>query len=60
MPKLNRMQKLMDQRLPIWQKLPRSKKVKWIKSGKDPVMTLAWTIYKYLRNNFFGEVDNDG
>lgn len=49
----------MDLRKEIWYRLPLAKKRAWITSGKDPIMTLAWTIYKYLRDNFFGrEVDN--
>jgi hypothetical protein len=43
----------MDARLTIWQRLPDAKKKAWIVSGKDPIMTLAWDIYKYLKNNFF-------
>ena len=49
----------MDLRKEIWDRLPLAKKKAWITSGKDPIMTLAWNIYRYLRNNFFGqEVDN--
>lgn len=46
----------MDDRLPVWQKLSDEKKKKWVTSGKDPIMTLAWNIYKYLRDNFFERV----
>lgn len=49
----------MDLRKKIWDRLPLQKKKAWITSGKDPLMTLAWNIYRYLRDNFFGqEVDN--
>ena len=49
----------MDLRKPIWDRLPLAKKKAWITSGKDPIMTLAWNIYRYLRDNFFRqEVDN--
>jgi len=58
-PKLLKLKNLMDQRLPIWQKIPREKKKKWVQSDKDPIMGIAWDVYKYLNNNFFGEV-NDG
>lgn len=52
---------LMDARLAVWKKLPDAKKKAWITSGKDPVMTLAWGSYKYLRDNFFGQgVDDNG
>lgn len=46
---------LMDARLDVWRRIPDAKKLAWVKSGKDPVMTLAWNVYKYLRDNFFGE-----
>ncbi|GAG85791.1 unnamed protein product [marine sediment metagenome] len=58
-PKIVALKNLMDLRKPIWDKLPVEKKKKWIKSGKDPIMTLAWQIFKYLRNNFFEEGVND-
>ena len=49
----------MDLRKEIWDKRPYEKKKQWITSGKDPMMTLAWNIYRYLRDNFFDqEVDN--
>lgn len=53
-PKIQQLKDAMDLRKPIWDKLPVNKKIAWIQSGKDPIMWLAWTIYKYLRNNFFG------
>ena len=53
------MKTLMDARLEVWNRLPDEKKIAWVKSGKDPVMTLAWNVYRYLRDNFFGQgVDN--
>lgn len=45
----------MDLRKEIWGRLPLAKKRAWVTSGKDPLMTLAWQIYRYLRNNFFRE-----
>ena len=54
-PKIQQFKNQMDLRKPVWDKLPDSKKKKWITSGKDPIMTTAWQIYKYLRNNFFTE-----
>lgn len=57
--RITQLRNAMDLRLPIWQKLPVAKKKAWITSGKDPIMTLAWNTYRYLRDNFFGsEVDN--
>jgi len=46
---------LLDQRKPFWDRMPIEKKRMWIKSGKDPVMNLAWDVFKYLNNNFFRE-----
>lgn len=51
--RVNQLKTAMDERLVVWNRLPDDKKKKWVKSGKDPIMTLAWEIYKYLRNNFF-------
>jgi hypothetical protein len=49
----------MDKRLEVWNRLPTEKKKAWVTSGKDPLMTLSWQIYRYLRDNFFNqEVDN--
>jgi hypothetical protein len=53
-PKIQQLKDAMDLRKPIWNKLPAAKKIVWIQSDKDPVMGLAWSVYKYLRNNFFG------
>ena len=57
-PHINRLKTELDKRQIIWNKLSRAKKEQWIQSGRDPIMTLAWQIFKYLRNNFFGEVDD--
>ena len=46
----------LDKRLSIWQKISIEKKIKWVKSDKDPIISLAWDTYVYLRDNFFGEV----
>lgn len=54
-PKLLQLKNLMDERKEIWAKLPVAKKKAWIQSDKDPIMGIAWDVYKYLRNNFFGE-----
>jgi hypothetical protein len=55
-PKLNKLKTLMDARKAIWDKLPDEKKLKWVKSDKDPIMALAVTVYKYLDKNFFGDL----
>ena len=59
-PKIQDLKTAMDSRKVIWDKISPDKKKKWVVSGKDPIMTLAWSIYRYLRDNFFDErVDND-
>jgi len=58
-PKLNKLKNLMDQRLSVWEKLPIGKKVKWVKSDKDPIMTVAYQTWKYLDNNFFGAAKDE-
>ena len=57
-PKLLKLKQLMDQRKVVWSRIDDDKKKKWVRSDKDPVMSLAWDIYKYLKNNFFKEVDD--
>ena len=52
-PYLNALKTRLDNRKAIWDRLPRHKQKQWILSGKDPIMTLAWTMYKYLHKNFF-------
>lgn len=54
-PKLQKLKNWMDQRKPIWDKLTPEQRKAWVDSDKDPVMSLAWDIFKYLRDNFFGE-----
>jgi hypothetical protein len=57
--RVNQLKTEMDKRKSVWNRLPVEKKRAWITSGRDPIMTLAWQIYRYLRDNFFGqEVDN--
>jgi len=53
-PKLLLLKNMMNSRKEMWLKVPYSDKKKWVKSDKDPIMTLAFSIYKYLHNNFFG------
>lgn len=56
--RVNQLKTAMDSRIAVWNRLPVEKKKAWITSGKDPIMTLAWQIYRYLRDSFFGqEVD---
>ena len=51
--KVNSLKTALNSRKAIWSKIPSEKKVKWIKSSKDPIMTLAWNLYQYL-DDFFG------
>lgn len=49
----------MDKRRDVWIRMSDEKRRAWVTSGKDPLMTLSWQIYRYLRDNFFGPgVDN--
>ena len=54
-PYINALKTRMDQRKTVWDKLSVEKRRKWVLSGKDPIMTLAWTMYKYLHKNFFSD-----
>ena len=57
--RINQLRTEMDKRKVVWDRLPVTKKRAWITSGRDPIMTIAWQVYRYLRDNFFGqEVDN--
>ena len=55
-PKINTLKTDMNLRKPIWNKLTFAKKKFWILSPKDPIMGLAWSIYKYLYD-FFGGIN---
>lgn len=54
-PKLLKLEQCLDERKAIWQRITFAKRKAWVVSGKDPIMDIAWDIYKYLDNNFFGE-----
>ncbi len=54
-PKIQTLKDRMNERKAIWDKLPDDKKKLWITSGDDPIMTLAWQSYRFLRDNFFNE-----
>lgn len=58
-PKVVKLKQLLDARKEVWDRIPTAKKKLWITSGKDPVMTLAWDVYRYLRDNFFEEADSE-
>lgn len=42
----------LDQRIEVWNKLSREKKIAWVKNDKDPIMGVAWNVSKYLVKNF--------
>jgi hypothetical protein len=50
----------MELRKPFWGRMSEKKKKAWVVSGKDPIMSLAWDVYKYLNNNFFQREDTNG
>jgi len=56
-PKIVKLRNLMIQRKSMWDKASCAHKKVWIKSNKDPIMTLAWDVYKWLDNNFFKDSD---
>lgn len=58
--RLVQMKTLLDQRKIYWDKMSDEKKSAWVSSDKDPVMSLAWDIYKYLDKNFFRGEDTNG
>jgi hypothetical protein len=51
--KINQLKTQLDLRKGLWAKCPLEKKKQWVKSGKDPIMTLAYQMYEYLNDNFF-------
>lgn len=57
-PVLQLLKTQLEARQSVWNKTQKSKKVAWVKSGKDPVMTLAYQTYKYL-DKFFGRSKDD-
>lgn len=58
-PFIQQLKARLNERKVVWDKLSDAKKKRWIRSGKDPVMTLAWQVYRYLRDNFFSEDVDD-
>ena len=57
-PQVQALKTAMDLRLTIWKKLPFEKRKAWITSGKDPIMSLAFDVYRYLRDNFATGVED--
>lgn len=56
MPKIQLLNQSMENsgRKEIWKKIGREKRSKWVSSGRDPIMTLLYTIYRNLYHNYFG------
>ena len=59
-PKILKLRTLLESRREVWQKIPSEKRQAWLESGKDPILEEAWTMYRYLRDHFFGEGMVDG
>ena len=51
-PKMVLLKQQLDLRSEIWAKVSIEKKKAWIKSGKDPIMTLAFQMGQYFKDNF--------
>jgi len=58
-PKLLRLKQLMVERKAIWDRLSDEKRQLWLDraAAKDPIMDLAWDVYRYLHKNFFAEIE---
>ena len=56
-PKLQHMKSLLVARKIMWDKLSIKQRKKWVVSEKDPIMNIAWSIYKYLDSNFFEDTE---
>lgn len=57
-PRFETLKSLMLERKVIWDKLPEERKVLWLQHPeKDTIMGLAWMIYRWLHNNFFGKIN---
>ena len=52
LPKMLLLKKQLDLRADIWAKVSDEKKKKWVTSGKDPLMTLAFQMGQYFKDNF--------
>lgn len=57
--KLLQIKSPMNARKKLWEKLSIEQRKKWIVSEKDPIMNIAWSIYKYLDINFFKDVNDE-
>ena len=51
-PKIQVLKTQMNLRSEIWARISVEKKKQWVTSGQDPLMTLAFQIGQYLKDNF--------
>ena len=60
-PKLQKLKNWMNERKIIWDKLDYETRCKWIRHAAthDPIMDIAWDVYKYLHNKFFEDLDQN-
>ncbi len=49
----------LDSRKLLWEKLNIDQRRKLIKLDKDPILSAALDMFRYLKNNFFGLEDMD-
>lgn len=54
LPYLQTLKTEMNNRRTLWDKIKFEKKKAWIQSEKDPVINLAWGMYKDLNDFFTG------
>lgn len=56
-PALQLLKNELDQRKPLWSKLTMDQKIKLIRSDRDPALSVAWMILKYLCDEDLFNVD---
>jgi len=56
-PSLQLLQEHLERRKPLWAKLTEEQKIKLIRSKRDPVLDIAWTILQYLCDEDLFNVD---
>ena len=54
-PKLQKLKNRLNDIEPLWKKLSPKKRKKILEDNVDPILSLAYSIYKYLEKKFFGE-----
>ena len=51
-PYIDKLELLLTQREPVWNKLTDKEKKKWLQSNKDPILTMAYEHYLFLKEFF--------